>query len=358
MGARHGASMIRAMVMAAGAGTRLRPLTNHIAKPMIPLCGRPVLEYALLNLKRHGIVDVVLNLHAFPDQIRDYFGNGAKWGMHLTYSHEPTLLGTAGGVKKVEPFFQGHTFLVLSGDGVSDIDLTALIAFHRKRRSIATMALSPVHTRFDYGVTLAQASGRVTRFVEKPSWGDVFSNEVNTGIYVFEPSVLKAIPKGRVFDFGKQVWPALLRKKQPIYAWKTDAFWCDIGNLNEYRRAQYAFLDKALRIQSDLRERRPGIWADRDVRLKGIHIEAPCWIEAGARIDRGARIGPYAVIGRDAQVGKNSVLQRTIVWQNAKIGPSIRLHNAIVAEGVRVTASGSVLDGAVITKNDTLHASR
>ena len=174
---------MKAMVMAAGAGTRLRPLTLAVPKPMVPVANRPVLEYTLLNLKRHGITDIMLNLHAFPQMIRDYFQDGSRWGVNLHYSYEPKLLGTAGGVKKVESFLKGEPFLVMSGDGLTDTDLTAFMAFHRKKKSYASLVLKPIDSHFDYGVTFMNAAGRVQRFVEKPAWGDVFSNQVNAGIY-------------------------------------------------------------------------------------------------------------------------------------------------------------------------------
>lgn len=185
---------VRAMVMAAGAGTRLRPLTNAVPKPMIPIANRPVLEYTIVNLRRHGITDIILNLHAQPEMIRNYFKDGSAWDVRIEYSHEPELLGTAGGVKKVEKFLSGGTFLVLSGDGLTNADLTSLLAFHRRSKSVATMAIQGVDTRFEYGVTVTAKGGRITRFIEKPRWSDVFTNEVNTGIYVFEPEVLASIP--------------------------------------------------------------------------------------------------------------------------------------------------------------------
>lgn len=341
---------VRAMVMAAGAGTRLRPLTRGVPKPMIPVADRPVLEYSLLNLKRHGITDIVLNLHAFPEQIKTYFGDGSRFGLRLQYSHEPELLGTAGGVKNVESFLNGGTFLIMSGDGLTDVNLTRLLAFHRQKRALATMALAPVDTRFEYGVTLTAASGRITRFVEKPGWGDVFSNTVNTGIYVFEPAIFKYIPKGRMYDFGKQVWPDLLKRRAPIFAWKTDAYWCDIGSLTEYRRAQGDVLAKRSRFRPHVPERRRGIWAPRSMSLQGLRLEGPCLIGEDCRIARGVRLGPGTVLGRGVRIEAGAELQHCIVWDHAYIGKNVFLADTIVTQHATVTASGSTLHGGIVMK--------
>jgi len=175
------------MVLAAGAGTRLRPLTIQTPKPMVPVVNRPVLHHVLDNLLRHDVEQVMVNLYAHADQIRGYCGDGSRWSLKLHYSHEPKLLGTAGAIKKVESFFKDGAFFVMSGDGLSDIDLTEMYAFHKRRKSLATMAIKAIDSRFEYGVTLSEGNGRIKGFLEKPSWGDVFSNKVNTGIYLFEP---------------------------------------------------------------------------------------------------------------------------------------------------------------------------
>ena len=240
--------MVKAIVLAAGAGTRLRPLTYETPKPMVPVVNRPVIHHVLDNLLRHGIKEVAVNLFAHADQVRGYCGDGSRWSLKIRYSPEPKLMGTAGAVKKVEGFLKDGPFFVMSGDGLSDIDLTAMLAFHRKRRSLATMAVKAVDSRFDYGVTLLGASGRIRGFKEKPSWSDVFSNMVNTGIYLFEPEVLRHIPRNKVYDFGHELWPKLLKLRKPIYAYECKGYWTDVGNLSEYRRCQIDALDRNIRI--------------------------------------------------------------------------------------------------------------
>ncbi len=340
---------VRAMVMAAGAGTRLHPLTASVPKPMVPIANRPVLEYTIENLKRHGITEIILNLHNHPELIRKYFGTGSAWGVQVHYSHEPKLLGTAGGVKNVSSFLKGGTFLVMSGDGLTDIHLTKLLAFHRARRATGTIALKPVDVRFEYGVTMTNPQGRITRFIEKPKWSDVFSNQVNTGIYVFEPSVLSKIPSGKAYDFGHELWPKLLKERARIYGQVIDTYWCDVGNLSEYRRAQRDVLDGKIRLPFAGRQVRPRIWVGEGTVIdRGVAIEPPCLIGKNGRIGRGSRIGAYTVIGDDAKIGARATLRQTILWNNVRVGSGVTLENCIIGHHAQVTENISVHEGAII----------
>lgn len=339
----------KAMLLAAGAGTRLRPLTYETPKPMVPVVNRPVIHHVLDNLLKHGVQEVMVNLHAHPDQVRGYCGDGSRWSLKLQYSLEPKLLGTAGSIKKVEGFFKDGPFFVMSGDGLSDIDLTAMYAFHRKRGSVATMAVKRVDARFDYGVTLMDGGQRIKGFLEKPSWGDVFSNKVNTGIYLFEPEVLKLIPKGRPYDFGHELWPKLLKLKKPIYAYETDSYWCDVGNLPEYRRCQIDCLDRKAKINIPGVEVRKGVWVQEgtlvDPRAKLI---PPVVIGKGGRVAGGAVVGPYSVIGDRAQIGAGAELERCILFDNVTVGEGVRLTNCIIGPDGNVKEHISVYEAAVL----------
>lgn len=340
---------IRAMVMAAGAGTRLRPLTQAIPKPLVPIANRPVLEYTVENLKRHGITEIIFNLHNHPELIRDRFKDGAAWGVKIRYSYEPKLLGTAGGVRKAAPFLSGGTFLVMSGDGLTDIDLTALLAFHRRKKSAATLALKKVDMKFDYGVTLTDPRGKVKKFVEKPQWGDVFSNQVNTGIYVFEPRILRQIPAGRVSDFGHDIWPKLLAQGEPIYGYVTDRYWCDVGNLSEYRRAQRDFLEGKVGFRPPGILIRPGVWVEEGAKIaRNVRLEAPCLIGRDSVLAKGSVIGAYTVVGRRARIGSGSRLHNCILWNDVRVGQRVRLENCVIGHRARVTESISMYEGSVI----------
>lgn len=337
------------MILAAGAGTRLRPLTYEIPKPMVPVVNRPVVHHVLDNVLRHGLKDVMLNLYAHADQVRGYVGDGSRWSLKVEYSHETKLLGTAGAIKKVEGFFQDGPFFVLSGDGLSDIDLTEMLDFHKKRRSLATMAIRPVDARFEYGVTLSEPNGRIKGFLEKPSWGDVFSNKVNTGIYLFEPEIFKYIPKGEVYDFGHQLWPKLLKLKKPIFAYEPKCYWTDVGNLTEYRRSQIDCLDRKAKVTIPGVEIRKGVWVEEAAQVHPqAHLKAPCIIGKGARIDSGAVVGPYTVVGDRARVASGATLDHCILWENVKIGPEAHLTNCILGANGTVKESITVYEAAVL----------
>jgi len=340
---------MKAMVLAAGAGTRLRPLTYETPKPMVPVLNRPVLHHVLNNLLRHGIKDVMMNLHAHGEQIRGYCGDGSRWSLNVQYSREPKLLGTAGSIKKVEKFFSDGPFVVLSGDGLSDIDITALYAFHKKRKSLATMVLKPIDARFDYGVTMTNKSGRITGFLEKPSWSDVFSNKVNTGIYLFEPEVFRHIPPNQVYDFGHQLWPKLLKMGKPIYAYEMDGYWCDVGNLAEYRKSQLDALDGKVHIGIPGQQVRKGVWVERGsfIHPKAV-LRAPCLIGKGSTIKEGAQIGPYTVVGDRAVISSQAVLKNCILFDNVTVGKNVHLSNCILGANGNVQENITVYEAAVI----------
>lgn len=341
--------MIKAFVMAAGAGTRLRPLTYETPKPMVPVVNRPVIHHVLDNLLRHGIKEVAVNLYAHADQIRGYCGDGSRWSLNIRYSQETKLLGTAGAIKRMEGFLEDGPFFVMSGDGISDIDLTDMLAFHRRRKSLATMAVKSVDSRFDYGVTMTGSGGRIKGFLEKPRWSDVFSNKVNTGIYLFEPEILRHIPRAAFYDFGKQVWPKLLKLRKPIFAYECKDYWTDIGNLHEYRRCQIDSLDRLVRINIPGAQLRKGIWVESgsSISPKAV-LRAPCLIGKGSRIAAGAQIGPYTVVGDRAQVAEKAVLKNCILFNNVTVGKDVHLSNCILGANGNVTESITVYEAAVI----------
>ena len=341
--------MIKAIVLAAGAGTRLRPLTYETPKPMVPVVNRPVLHHVLDNLLRHGIKDVAINLFAHADQVQGYCGDGSRWSLNIRYSPESKLMGTAGAVKKVEGFLKDGPFFVMSGDGLSDIDLTAMLEFHRRRRSLATMAIKAVDVRLEYGVTDTDPSGRIKGFLEKPSWAQVFSNRVNTGIYLFEPEVLRHIPAKTVYDFGHELWPKLLKLRKPIYAFDCRDYWTDVGNLSEYRRCQIDALDRKIRINIPGREVRRGVWIEggSHIHPKAV-LRAPCLIGKGCRIESGAQVGPYTVVGDRAVICAEAKLKNCILFDNVTVGRKVHLSNCIMGAEGNVHENISVYEAAVL----------
>ena len=339
----------KAMLLAAGAGTRLRPLTYETPKPMVPVVNHPVIHHVLDNLLKHGVEEVMVNLHMHPEQVRGYCGDGSRWSLKLQYSNEPKLMGTAGAIKKVERFFKDGPFFVMSGDGLSDIDLTAMWKFHVKRGSMATMAVKRVDARFEYGVTLMDGAQKIKGFLEKPSWGDVFSNKVNTGIYLFEPEVLKMIPSGKSYDFGHDLWPKLLKMKKPIYAYETNSYWCDVGNLSEYRRCQMDCLDRKAKIHIPGVEVRKGVWVQEgtvvDPRAK---LHAPLVIGKACRIAAEAELGPYTVVGDRAQIGSGASLANCILFENVTVGAGVKLTGCVIGANGNVRENIAMYEAAVL----------
>src|SRR5947207_2850198 len=220
---------MKAVVMAGGEGTRLRPLTSHRPKPLAPVLNKPIMEHIILLLKDHGITEIVVTLHYLADEIEGYFGDGSEWGVKLHYSVEDTPLGTAGSVKQAEDLLRDDTFVIVSGDALTDIDLTKAIEFHTRKESLATIVLSHVPNPLEFGVVITDDEGRIRRFLEKPSWGEVFSDTVNTGMYVLEPSVFDYMEPARPYDWSQDIFPQILREEKPLFGYVMEDYWCELG---------------------------------------------------------------------------------------------------------------------------------
>src|SRR5215210_7026056 len=222
---------MKAVVMAGGKGTRLRPLTSDQPKPMIPIVNVPCMEHIVRLLERHGFTDIVVTLQFMPEEIQDYFGDGSDWGMNIRYSVEDAPAGTAGSIKLAEEYLKGERILVISGDALTDADLSRVVEFHEEKGAEATMVLKSVENPLDFGIVITEEDGRLSPFLEKPAWGQVFSDTVNTGIYVLEPSVLTEIPSEEEYDFAKELFPKLLEAGRPLYGYVAEDYWQDIGTL-------------------------------------------------------------------------------------------------------------------------------
>ena len=334
---------MKAFILAAGAGTRLRPLTYECPKPMIPLLNKPVIEHTINNLKKHNVDSVVMNLHTLPEMITDYFGNGKNFGMDINYSLEETLLGTAGGLKKCKKFFDS-TFVVMSGDGLSNIDLTAAVAFHKKKKSIATMVLKRIETKFSYGITLTDRANRIVDFVEKPTWGSVFSDTVNTGIYIFEPEIFKYISDG-FYDFGKDLWPKLLRLKKPIYAYLMNEYWTDIGNIEEYKQGIKDALFGKISVNINGKKlKKTEVFVDTNCNIdKTVKFIGKSIIGKNCKIGKNVVIDSGTVIGDNVKIQDDAIIKDSVIWSNTIIGKHAKLCSSII--GVNVPGKLSVYNG-------------
>ena len=341
-----------AMVLCAGEGTRLRPLTNALPKPMVLVANRPVLEYTLLNLKKHGIKEVVINLNYRPEIIRAYFKDGSQMGIKIHYSLEKSLLGTAGGVKNAEKFFlsnQDTNILVTSGDSLTDFNFTSFIEFHQKQKTFCSIAIKEVESRFEYGVTLINKNNKIEKFIEKPLWGDVFSNKVNSGIYLFSKELFKLIPEGKIYDFGSDLLPDLMQKKIPIYGFSIKEFWTDVGNITEYQRAQNAVLDGIVSIPPKAQETKPGIWVGKGAKIHPSAIlNKPCLIGNDCIIGKNAIIGAYTVIANNSKIGSNSTVNRSVLWNGTELLENVNMENCIVGSNEIVPEKLNISNGIIL----------
>jgi mannose-1-phosphate guanylyltransferase/phosphomannomutase len=345
---------MKAVVMAGGEGTRLRPLTSNQPKPLVPVLNKPVMGYILELLRRHGIEDTVATLQFLPQVIKNYFGSGTDFGMNLNYSIEDAPLGTAGSVKEAEDFLN-ERFIVISGDALTDFDLTDLVKFHEKKGALATIALKRVENPLEFGVVITEESGQIERFLEKPTWGQVFSDTVNTGIYVLEPEILKYIPQGEKFDFSKDLFPFLLDKGAPLYGCILDGYWCDIGNFEQYMQAHRDILDGKSNISPPGIRMRENVWigdgADVDM---SVDIVGPVAIGQNAKIEEGAEIEEYSSIGNNVVVKSQAHTHRCVIWDNAYIGAQANIHGAVIGKNCDVKSGVRVEEGVVVGDDSSI----
>ncbi len=315
---------MRAMVLAAGLGTRLRPLTYEITKPMVPVLDRPVMEHILELLSRHGYEQVIANLHYFPETIEEYFGD------RLSYHYEAELLGTAGGVRACREFFGEEPFLVISGDALTDIDLTALAARHLDAGGIATLSVKKVADTREYGVVLHDRDGRITGFQEKPAPEEALSDLGNCGIYVFSPEIFDYFPERPFADWAQDVFPALLQNDVPFYIHEVHEYWNDVGSLGELRQGTFDALEGELHLEIAGEQREPGVTVAGDTKLPAdAEIDGPAWIGEDVRIGAGVRLTGPVVLGDGASIGDGAQLRSSIVFPGTEIGAESILIGAI-----------------------------
>ncbi|BAU65795.1 Nucleotidyl transferase [Stanieria sp. NIES-3757] len=340
---------MRAVLMAGGSGTRLRPLTCDLPKPMVPILNRPIAEHIINLLKRHKINEIIATLHYLPDVMRDYFQDGSDFGVEMTYAvEEEQPLGTAGCVKNIQQWLD-DTFLVISGDGITDFDLQAAIAFHREKKSKATLILTRVPNPVEFGVVITDETGHIRRFLEKPSLSEIFSDTVNTGTYILEPEVLNYLPENEESDFSKDLFPLLLDKREPIYGYIAEGYWCDVGHLDAYREAQYDALEGKVALEVAYQEKSPGLWVGTNTYIDAsAKIETPALIGNNCRIGARVKIEAGTIIGDNVTVGTDADLKRPILWNGVTIGDEAHLRACVIARGTRVDRRAQVLEGAVV----------
>ncbi|WP_172388121.1 sugar phosphate nucleotidyltransferase [Streptomyces sp. MNP-20] len=349
---------MKAVVMAGGEGSRLRPMTSDLPKPLLPVADRPIMEHVLRLLKRHRLDDTVVTVQFLASLIREQFGDGSALGMRLSYATEPYALGTAGSVKNAAGLLGDEPFVVISGDALTDIDLTDLIAFHRAKGALVTVCLTRVPEPVEFGITVLDAGGRVERFLEKPTWGQVFSDTVNTGIYVMEPEVLDYVAAGESVDWSSDVFPRLLEEGRPVYGYVAEGYWEDVGTHASYLRAQADVLGGRVGVERAGVELSPTVRVDKSARIHPTaQLTGPVYVGAHAQIGAGARIGEHTVVGAHAVIDQGAQLRRVVVHPHAYVGPGAVLRGCVIGRNsslrrdVRIE-EGSVLGAGCVVEED------
>jgi mannose-1-phosphate guanylyltransferase/phosphomannomutase len=338
---------MKAVVMAGGEGARLRPLTSRLPKPLVPVVGTPVLEHILRLLKEHGITQVVVTLAYLGAEIRNRLGDGAELDMEIEYVVEDRPLGTAGSVRNASHLLD-DTFLVISGDALTDIDLTKVMRAHEERGSHATIVLHSVPNPLEYGVVVTDDEGNIKRFLEKPSWGEVFSDHANTGIYVIEPKVLEHIKEGANADWSQDVFPTMLRRHEPLHGIVVDDYWCDIGSIQSYMQANWDALDGKVRCYIPGR-REGNVWMGEGVEIGiGVQLDGPAFIGDEVKLKGGAHINEHGVIDRYSVIDDNTKVSNSVVWPHSYIGERCRLRQAIVCRNVTIKNDSLLEENSVI----------
>ncbi len=341
---------MKAVIMAGGFGTRLRPLTAHVPKPLVPVGNVPIMEHTVRLLKRHGFTDLLVLLYFMPETITSHFGDGSRWGVHMTYITPAADLGTAGAVRFAAEGSR-EPVLVMSADVLTNFDLEAAAAFHRAKGAEATMVLTQVEMPLAYGIVITDEDGRILRFLEKPAWGEVFSDTINTGIYLLEPSVFGAIPPNRPYDFGKELFPALLASGRSLWGHVARGYWRDVGDLIEYRAAHIDLLQGAIGVDIP-GERHEGaghtVWLGEGARVDySARLTGSVIVGRGAQIDPGARVG-NSVIGADCQVHAGADIQGSVLWDGVEIGAGAVIKEAVIGRKTIVRANAFLAEGVVI----------
>ncbi|MCX7884593.1 MAG: sugar phosphate nucleotidyltransferase [Caloramator sp.] len=339
---------MKAIIMAGGEGTRLRPVTSGIPKPMVPIINIPVMEHIINLLKNYNIKDIAATLYYLPSSITDYFGYGEEFGINLNYFIEKTPLGTGGSVLNAKEYLD-DTFIVISGDALTDININEAINFHKEKKSIATLILKKESVPLEYGIVITDENGKILRFLEKPSWGEVFSDTVNTGIYILEPEVFNYYKKGDAFDFSKDLFPKLLKDNIPMYGYITDRYWSDIGDLCSYRETNFDILRNLVNVKKNYNEISPNIFIGKDTVISNTAVlNPPILIGSNCTVKNNVLLDSYTIIGDNCIIDENTSIKRSIIWNNTHIGRKVQCRGTIICNKVEILDSSNLFEGSVI----------
>jgi mannose-1-phosphate guanylyltransferase/phosphomannomutase len=353
---------MKAIIIAGGLGTRLRPLTYNTPKPIVPVANRPFVLHQIELLRQHGIDTVILNLHYLSDNIKKILADEKKLGVKICYSIEERPLGTAGAVKNAEEFFDEGPMVVFNGDTLTDINISQIIDFHKKKKARVTLTLTRVEDPTAYGLILTNAEGKVTHFIEKPSWEQIstYSAEgpadtINAGIYILDPKIFRNVPKGVAYSFERQLFPSLLEMGEPIYGFVSDRYWMDIGNPSQYRQVHEAILRNEVAVRIFGTRTDGKVWIGDQAKLdKTAKLLGPAIIGKNVSIGPEAKIKDFTVLGDGVSVGAESTLERTIVWEGTQIGEHVSLKGCIIGFNCVIEDYARVGEGVVLADNSVI----
>jgi NDP-sugar pyrophosphorylase family protein len=339
---------MKAILLAGGKGTRLRPLTIHTPKPIVPIFERPFLNYQLDLLKRVPEIDqAILSLNYQPRRIEEIFGDGSETGLNIRYVVEPAPLGTAGAVRYAGESLH-ESVVVFNGDVLTEVDLPAVIALHRERRAKATIVLTPVENPSAYGLVETDAAGNIVRFLEKPKPDEITCNTINAGIYVLEPDTFDRIPRDVPWSIERSFFPSLIERGETFVAHVDRGYWIDIGTPEKYTQVHRDIMDGRFHA-APFADATSGAWISPQARLEeGVEVESPCFIDEGTVVKAGARIGPYSVVGRQCHIEENARVEGSILWANTRIGQEASVREAILGRQCHVGRNASIDRGAVL----------
>jgi len=338
---------LKALLLAGGLGTRMRPLTESMPKPMAPVGNRPWLEQLVLHLKSQGIREFVMAVKYFPDRIQKHFGDGSRLGVQIRYAVEPILLGTAGAIKNAEPLL-GERFLVLNADIIQNAPIEPLLRFHEAHGGVATIGLIAVDDPTSYGVVELDGNGRILRFVEKPAKHEAPSNLVNAGIYILEKEVLRHIPPGREVSIERETFPQLIASGAGVYGKAIEGYWMDMGTRDRYRKVHWDLLDRTFRLPLQGKEWKKGVWVgEHTVVSSDVSLVPPVLIGDRVRIGEGSVIGPYAVIGDGCEIGRGVRITETIMWNDCRVSDDAHLNGCIFGASLQIGPRHFLYDAVV-----------
>ncbi|MFZ5945210.1 MAG: sugar phosphate nucleotidyltransferase [Bacillota bacterium] len=348
---------MKAIIMAGGKGTRLKPLTCSKPKPMVYLANNPVMTHTIELLKKNSITELGVTLQHMASHIIEYYAEGKDYGVNFKYFIEETPLGTAGSVKNAQDFLD-DTFLVISGDGLTDIDIQKAIEFHRKKKSLATLILTTVDNPLEYGIVVTKDTGEIIKFLEKPSWGEVFSDKVNTGMYILEPEVLNYIPQNTFFDFSKDLFPLLMNKGITLNGFTAAGYWCDIGNSKAYLQAHVDIITDKVSAYIPYKEYSPKVWIGKDTVIHPTaQLNPPVIVGNNCFIGPNAIVGPESIIGNNCIINEYASIKRSVLWNGVQIGKSAALRGAVLCSNVKLKKNTDIYEGAIIGEESTLNES-